>query len=68
MVFVALRHPPKYFLDNLMHLFKLFGLSAFQGYLIFNFTLIYKDFMKLFLKMVKIKEGYIIKFAQISDF
>ena len=46
MGFEGPKTPLKYFLDNFMHLFILFGLSAFQRYLTFYFAMIFRDFMK----------------------
>ena len=46
----APKHPPKYFLGY-FHLFIiLFGLSAFQNFFTFHFTMILRDFM-IFLKL-----------------
>ena len=43
----APKHPPKYFLGYFYLFFILFGLSAFQDFFTFHFTMILRDFMTL---------------------
>ena len=43
----APKHPPKYFLGYFYLFFILFGLSAFQDFFTFHFTMILRDFMIL---------------------